>query len=249
MNEVAIIIPSMDNRKCLEPCLASLQENTRGIAYHVYVVNNGAPDSCDWIDHPKTDVLQPGCNLGWERALQRGLDYANSNLALFLNDDTLFLRTQRDWLKRLVADLDDPMVAAAGPSSNMVAGPQSTAAPLTGLRYAARYLIGFCLLIRRSSLDAVGGIDTTLPGGDDLDLSIRLRTHGYTLICDRGVFVYHFGFTTGTRVHGGPEVPGGWNSPQMIEATANTLIAKHGQAAFDDTWRHDPLGEYLPGGG
>ena len=244
MNDVAIIIPTMDNRAYLEPCLCSLADNTQGVRYQIYVVNNGKPGSCDGLYAPHTIGLDAGGNIGWERALQRGLDMSNSPLVLFLNDDTLFLRSQRDWLKRLVDDLDDPGVGAAGPSSNMVAGPQSTTQQLTAPRYRARYLIGFCLLVRRLALDAVGGIDTTLPGGDDIDLSIRLRAAGYTLVCDRSAFVYHYGFRTGVRVHGDHTQPGGWNSQEMIGATANALIAKHGQAAFDDAWRNDPLGEY-----
>jgi O-antigen biosynthesis protein len=244
MSDVDIIIPTVDNRAFLAPCLASLLENTRGVEPCIRVVNNGAPDSCAWLEDMRIDVLQAGRNIGWERGLQLGLDRGSAPLVLFLNDDTLFLRTQRDWLARLVADLDDPTVAAAGPSSNLVAGPQSTTQQLAAPRYQARYLIGFCLLVRRSALDQVGGIDTTLPGGDDIDLSIRLRAAGYTLVCDRSAFVYHYGFRTGVRVHGGPNTPGGWNSQQMIAATANALIAKHGQTAFADAWRPEPLGEY-----
>lgn len=244
MIEVAIIIPTMDNEHLLKPMLYSLHENTADVNYRVYVVNNGAHDSCNWIENKYATVLQCGQNIGWERALQRVLDSTTTPLALFLNDDTLFLRTQRHWLKHLVDDLDDPQVAAAGPSSNLVAGPQSTAAQYPAPRYCARYLIGFCLLVRRSALDEVGGIDTTLPGGDDIDLSIRLRQAGYTLVCDRRSFVYHYGYRTGTRVHGDHTVPGGWNSPQMIAATRDTLIAKHGETAFSETWRNGPLGEY-----
>lgn len=244
MSEVAIIIPTMDNEHLLKPMLYSLHENTAGISHREIIVNNGAPNSCDWLPEPKPLVVQPHRNIGWERGLQMGMDHCRERLVLFLNDDTLFLRTQRHWLRHLVDDLDDPQVAAAGPSSNLVAGPQSTTAQYPAPRYCARYLIGFCLLIRRSALDAVGGIDTTLPGGDDIDLSIRLRQAGYTLVCDRRSFVYHYGYRTGTRIHGDHTVPGGWNSPQMIAATRDTLIAKHGQPAFDDAWRNDPLGEY-----
>lgn len=244
MSDVDIIIPTMDNRAFLGPCLASLLENTRGVTPRIWVVNNGAPDSCAWLDDTPITVLRAGRNVGWERGLQLGLDRSAAPLVLFLNDDTLFLRPQRDWLTRLATDLDDPNVAAAGPSSNMVAGPQSTTVQLTAPRYQARYLIGFCLLVRRSALEEVGGIDTTLPGGDDIDLSIRLRAAGYTLVCDRSAFVYHYGFRTGVRVHGDHTRQGGWNSQEMIGATANALIAKHGQAAFNDTWRNDPLAEY-----
>ena len=242
--EVAIIIPTMDNRTYLEPCLNSLLNFTDGANHRVIVVNNGAPDSCDFA-RKYVSVIGGHGNVGWERALQRGLDFVhNEPFALFLNDDTLFLPRKSDWLINLVADLDDPNVAAAGPSSNMVAGPQSTAAQYPAPRYSARYLIGFCMLVRRSALDQVGGMDTTLPGGDDIDLSIRLREAGYTLVCDRISFVYHYGFKTGIRVHGDHTQPGGWNSQEMIGATANALIAKHGAVTFSDTWRNDPLGEY-----
>ena len=247
MNDVSIIIPTMDNRHFLEPCLTSLRDNTRDVQYRIYVVNNGAPGSCDWISYPHTAKIETGGNIGWERGLQRALDITTKPLVLFLNDDTLFLYRDRDWLSRLVTDLDDPNVAAAGPASNLVAGPQSTTQQLPAPRYRARYLIGFCLLIRRSALDQVGGIDTTLPGGDDIDLSIRLRQAGYTLVCDRTSFVYHYGFRTGERVHGGPNTAGGWNSSEMISATANALIAKHGEAAFSAAWRQDPLEEYSYG--
>jgi len=246
MNEVAIIIPSMDNRAYLEPCLASLYENTKGVDYRVYVINNGLPGNYDNLYSPYTHCFNIGRNLGWERGIQYGLDMSVEPLALFLNDDTVFLRTQQNWLAHLVNDLEDPQVAAAGPMSNMVAGPQSSTQALTASRYCARYLIGFCLLVRRSALDTVGGIDTTLPGGDDIDLSIRLRQAGYTLVCDRRAFVYHYGFRTGERVHGDRTVPGGWNSPQMVQKTANSLIAKHGQDTFNEAWRNDPLGEYHP---
>ena len=250
MSDVAIIIPTMDNRVYLEPCLRSLLANTRGVHYRVYVINNGTQDSCAWVEDYDShiELLQANTNIGWERGLQFGLDSSHEPLALFLNDDVLFLRTQANWLSQLVADLDDPHVAAAGPASNMVAGPQSTAYAPPGVtnRYLARYLIGFCMLVRRSALDQVGGVDTTLPGGDDIDLSIRLRAAGYTLVCDRRSFVYHYGFRTGERVHGTPAVPGGWNSREMIDRTANALRAKHGDVAFNHAWRNDPLGEYIP---
>jgi len=242
--EVDIIIPTMDNPKYLGACLASLEENTRGVDYRVIVYDNGTKDKADYARAYQIFVIGGDGNVGWERGLQRGLDITAKPLVLFLNDDVVFLRTQRNWLKHLVDDMADPLVAAAGPMSNMVAGPQSNAQALTAPRYRARYLIGFCLLVRRSALDEVGGIDTTLPGGDDIDLSIRLRQAGYTLVCDRRSFVYHYGFRTGERVHGDRTVPGGWNSPQMIAATRDTLIAKHGEAAFTEAWRNDPLGEY-----
>jgi SAM-dependent methyltransferase len=88
------------------------------------------------------------------------------------------------------------------------------------------------MMVRRSAVEQAGGIDMALPGGDDLDLSIRLRKAGYELWVDRNVFVYHHGFKTGERVNGNSTVSGGWNSIEMQERTNQALIQKHGLRAY-----------------
>ena len=62
-------------------------------------------------------------------------------------------------------------------------------------------------------------MDAKLPGGDDFDVSIRLRNAGYKLLIDPQSFLVHYGFKTGQRVHGGPDIRGGWNSPKMTDMT------------------------------
>jgi len=104
---------------------------------------------------------------------------------------------------------------------NIWAGPWSGSFPVP-------FLIGFCMILRRSALEEAGGIDDSAPGGDDLDISIRLQNAGYDLVCFKNGFVYHHGFQTGIKLHGGPDQVGGWNSPQMTERTNDWLIRKHG---------------------
>jgi hypothetical protein len=131
-------------------------------------------------------------------------------------------------LNKLLQPFIDPKVGAVGPASNVVMGLQNIFSYTPISIFTTKYLIGFCFLARRSALEEVGGIDTSLPGGDDLDMSIRLRKAGYKLIVDKNVFVYHHGFQTGNRVHGGSDVRGGWNSFEMMEKTNKALIQKHG---------------------
>src|ERR1035437_6051684 len=118
MRQVAIIIPTMDNHAYLEPCLDSLIANTTGIDYQIYVVNNGDyVGSLAWMD-PRVVILQADGNIGWERALVLGLQASAEPRVLFLNDDVVFLRTQRHWLAGPPEDPYDPTVAAAGPATN-----------------------------------------------------------------------------------------------------------------------------------
>lgn len=237
MSLVRIIIPTWNNPQYLVPCVDSIQRYTAGIAYGITIVNNGAPEHMGYFkDKPEIQILQMKENVGWEGGLQAGIENSTEPFLLFLNDDTMIPSHQRDWLKALTTHLFDPSVAAAGPTSNCVMGRQNIFMHLSEEWLNAKFLIGFCLLTRRTDLTEAGGIDRTLPGGDDLDLSIRLRKLGKKLVIDRNTFVYHHGFKTGERLEGGPNVEGGWNSIQKTEKTNFALINKHGLRPFMELW-------------
>jgi GT2 family glycosyltransferase/predicted SAM-dependent methyltransferase len=233
---VDIIIPTWDNPQYLQAALASLTGNrvTEGL-FHIYVVNNGHPKSCDGINSPQVTVLQAGENLGWEGGLKLGLEHSKAPFVCFFNDDAFIPPSSRLWLNTLLQSFRDERVGAVGPASNVVMGFQNIFAAAPYHRFTTKFLIGFCMLVRRSALDEVGGVDDSLPGGDDLDLSIRLRNAGYKLIVDRDVFVFHHGFKTGERVHGTADKAGGWNSYEFKDATDHALIKKHGLRAWYET--------------
>jgi hypothetical protein len=88
--------------------------------------------------------------------------------------------------------------------------------------------------MKRKTLEDVGGVDETLPGGDDFDLSIRMRAAGYKLFVNPKAFLVHHGFQTGTRVRGNSDCDGGWNSQKMMDNTNKALIQKHGFVAWVD---------------
>lgn len=226
--KVDILIPSMDNRRYLAPCVQSMLQWTTAAEYRILVVNNGQPGSCEWVLSPKVDVLEAGGNRGWTGGLALGLAHTDAPAVLFLNDDTLMLPSSPDWLAKLVSLLDQPGVGAVGPATNCAIGAQSIFAETDHTLLRVPFLVGFCLLVKRDVLAAVGGVDASLPGGDDIDLSIRLRLYPALLLVDRTVFVYHHGFVTGTRVHGPAHIAGGWNSRMYSETVHAALLAKHG---------------------
>ena len=233
---ITIIIPTYNNREYLYPCLLSMVQriSTEGL-FRVIVVNNGHKDSCEWIGSDIVTVVNTGKNLGWEGGLMEGLKHTKSPFVVFANDDIFIPPSSKDWLHKMVEHFRDPKVGAVGPASNTVMGNQQIWADLPYDLFVAKFLIGFCVMVRRSALDKIGGIDTKLPGGDDLDMSIRLRDAGYQLIVDRSIFVYHHGFKTGTRVNGDHLKAGGWNSWEMLHKTNTYLIQKHGFKKWFDT--------------
>ncbi len=227
-----IIIPTWNNLTYLGQCLNSILMHTQGREMiRIIVVNNGDPEIEKYVTkHPLIKFVQADKNLGWEGGLKLGLEHSNAPFVCFMNDDAYVPFSSHLWAARCLSEFKNKNVAAVGPTSNVVRGAQNIFLDQFGGYHSpyASFLIGFCVFIRRSDLDAAGGIDETLPGGDDFDLSIRLRKLGKKLVICRDVFVFHHGFKTGERVKGTADKPGGWNSREMTENTNIALIRKHG---------------------
>lgn len=247
MHAIDILIPSFDNYEYLAPCIQSiLRIKPSENLFHIYVINNGHKNSCDWIHNEDVTVLQSGGNLGWEGGLKFALKKTKAPYVLFLNDDTIIPQSSALWLNKLIQSFLNKEVGAVGPASNVVMGLQNIFFDVEQSVFTVKYLIGFCLMVRRAALMEVGGVDDSLPGGDDLDLSIRLRQGGYKLVCNRNVFVYHHGFKTGNRVYGDVQQRNGWNSYEMYHKTNTALIQKHGLIAWWDMIKGGFADEILP---
>ena len=222
---VAILVPTYNNYQQLYQMLKSLHHTAMRSLFQVYVLNNGHPGLEQQLplgNH--ASIHSFGENLGWEGALDWGVKNTTEPLILFANDDIYFPPNHPTWLSNMTSLFHDPAIGAVGPTSNVVMGEQNVF--YGDFRYpfkSVKYLIGFCLLLRREALEKAGGVPVGCPGGDDLDLSIRLRKQGYQLLVDRGVYVHHHGFQTGTRVHGQD-----WNSARMTDTTNNWLMRRHG---------------------
>lgn len=245
MSQIGILVPTWNNNQYLIPCVRSIV-SVADERVHVYVVNNGEKENMEGLSGPKVTVLQQDLNLGWEGGLKAGLEHAKEEFIVFMNDDTLVPLNSKHWIEKMIWYFRDPKVAAVGPSSNCVMGGQSIFSEIPPAMSVLRstFLIGFCMMVRRSALEEAGGIDDSLPGGDDLDLSIRFRQKGYDILIDRNTFVYHHGFKTGERVNGGPNVDGGWNSVSMTEKTNFALMRKHGLKEWLATMQNQILGNY-----
>lgn len=232
MSQLDIIVVTFNSPEYAVPCVNSILRDYDGTEFfHIYIVNNGEPGhSVYFPKHAAVTVLQQEKNLGWEGGLAAGLEHSQAPYVMFLNDDTFIPMSSYGWLRRMLGWFSDVNCAAVGPSSNVVMGPQNMFHG-TDQILKVSFLIGLCYLVRRSDLDAAGGIDATLPGGDDLDLSIRLRKLGKYLLSDKSVFVYHHGFKTGQKVHGSD-----WNSVAMIERTNHAIMRKHGLRQFLSLW-------------
>lgn len=233
-----IIIPTFNNPEFLNPCVRSILATgaLNGLG-NLIIVNNGKQPIKEFVAGVKNiEVLEPGENLGWERGLEYGLKHTDAPFVCFQNDDTHIPRANANIYNQLLHPFRDSNVAAVGPATTVASGWHtvfSPNAPLTQTEVS--FLIFFTVMVRREHLIQAGGIDTTAPGGDDFDLSIRFRKLGKKLVINPNAFLIHHGFKTGTRVRGDHNTANGWNSKEMTDRTNQWLIQKHGFKTYLET--------------
>lgn len=236
---IGIIIPTYNNRTQLAQAVTSIINNkVAENLFHIYVINNGHKDSCKFLEElDEVTVYNSNDNLGWTGGIKKGMEISEEPFLVFMNDDAFVPASSRDWLNMLIQSFKNEKIAAVGPTSNVVMGGQN----IWGITQNSmpfklqRYLIFFCVMVRRDAVEKVGGIDDSMSGGDDFDLSIRFWKNGYKTVIDRRVFVYHHGFQTGNRVHGDSSKKGGWNSYDFKHKVDTELIRKHGLRLFTET--------------
>jgi GT2 family glycosyltransferase len=153
-------------------------------------------------------------NLGFPAACNQGLGLARGDYLVLLNNDAVVTDA---WLEMLIAlAVSSPAIGMVGPMSNYAPPPQLVeSVPYADLeampRFAARWraehrgkwftvpkLSGFCVVMKRSAFEAVGGLDERFGLGmfDDDDLAVRMRRAGYELAVAKDLFVHHHGSRT-----------------------------------------------------
>jgi len=210
----SIVIVTHNQLEYTRQCLDSLRLLTDE-PYELIVVDNGSTDGTVEYLRALTGVrlIENATNRGFPAAVNQGIAASTGNQVLLLNNDTILTT---GWLGRLLRALhSDPAIGLAGPCSNCVSGPQQvetryeSLADLDGfawdwgkahdgLRLDVSRLVGFCLLIRRAVVDAIGLFDEQFGVGcfDDDDYTLRAIQAGYRAVIAADAFVHHFGART-----------------------------------------------------
>jgi GT2 family glycosyltransferase len=210
----SIVILTHNEWPVTELCLDSIRRHTPE-DYELIVVDNGSTDGTVERLREQADVklICNSTNLGFPKGCNQGLAAASGDNVLFLNNDTV---VTKHWLTNLLRALhEEKQVGMVGPVSNYSSGHQQIAVTYTNLddldAFAASYcaahaglavpvprLIGFCLLVKRSLLDEIGGFDERFGMGnyEDDDLCLRALQAGYTLRIVHDSFVHHHGHAT-----------------------------------------------------
>lgn len=198
----SVVVLTYNSADVIEDCIRSVIP-TLGPEDELILVDNGSEDDTEralqsFADRdPRVTVIANGQNLGYSKGCNVGLLRSSGANIILLNPDTI---VQPLWIEELITPFEDPQVAAVGPLSDNVCGDQHIGLhigaggyePANLPPFPTKLLVGFCLALRRSSLDELGLLEEAcFLGADDLEVSWRLRELGFELVVNPRVFVQH----------------------------------------------------------
>lgn len=108
---VSVIVPVWNRRELLERLLGGLRAQTQAIA-EVLVLDNGSRDgSAEAGERHGARVIRMGANLGFSRAVNRGIQECRTPWLAIVNND---IEPAPDWLRRLMEAAGDGIWFATG---------------------------------------------------------------------------------------------------------------------------------------
>lgn len=217
---VSIIIPVFNKIDFTRACLEALQENTPEHLYETIVVDNASTDGTAKLlqqQYPAIRLIRNEANQGFAKACNQGARAAQTDILLFLNNDT---EPQPGWIEPLLTILDnDARIAAVGskllfpdgtiqhagilivedhPSADLLVAVnvhqgrpsdfQLANHPLT-----VQALTAACIAVRKTAFEKADGFDEEYWNGyEDVDLCFKLRSHGWHLVYEpASVLIHH----------------------------------------------------------
>lgn len=201
-----IVIPVWNQLEITKNCFESLRKFTN-YPYRLIVIDNGSDKpTSEYLKKcsdffPSYKLIKFEKNMGFVKAVNSGLSEATAEFICLLNNDTL---VTPGWLAEMIAVMYDEKIGVLNPSSNSwgqlptdgdIQNYAKSLSPLKGKWQETGYCIGFCMMIRKSSLQEVGYLDEAYGVGylEETDFCRRLQSRGYLCAKAKAAYVFHLG--------------------------------------------------------
>jgi len=215
----SIIILTYNQLEHTRRCVDSITAHTPEPHELIFVDNGSTDATLDYLrklqaGRGNVRLIANATNRGFSAGNNQGLAAARGEFCLLLNNDVV---VAGGWLARMQALFRrHPEVGLVGPMSNYVSGRQlvsdvsykSTeemnafarqwASAHDGQSLAVDRLVGFCLMLRQSVIEKIGGFDESFGSGnfEDDDFCIRANLAGFQARIAQDVFIHHVGNQT-----------------------------------------------------
>lgn len=250
VNKAAFVILSYNLLNLTRDCIESIRLTVPESAREIIIVDNASEDgSVEWLREQKDiKLIENKENKGFPAGCNQGIAAAEPDSDIFLlNNDTLMPENALFWLRMGLYSAED--VGTTGSVSNNVSNFQrirrewgDTASilqfgrenniPMRHPYEDKLFLVGFALLIKRSVLDKIGGLDERFSPGnsEDEDYGLRVVEAGYRNLLCRNSFILHFGH----------------KSFEKAGARSYDAVLQTNRRKIDQKWEMDTLGNLFP---
>lgn len=214
MCEVTIVIPNYNGKKYLVPCLKALYENTK-VEMDVIVVDNGSADqsiSEAKEAYPQARFILLDKNYGFCRAVNEGIQAADTEYVLLLNNDTEvrgeFVENLLQTIKKnsrifsveakMIQYGNRELIDSAGTYYNALGWAFARGKDASVKKYNSRTkTFAACAgaaIYRRSVFEEIGYFDEKhFAYLEDIDIGYRARIYGYMNVYEPRAEVIHVG--------------------------------------------------------
>ena len=215
--KVTIVIPNYNGKHFMEPCLASLREQTCQ-DYKVLVVDNASTDgSLEYMKehYPEIEVIALDKNYGFSKAVNVGIQHSTTPYVILLNNDTTvdphYVEEMIKAIERSprIFSVSSKMIQMYHPELIDSAGDlytllgwgvcRGTGRPVSNYTEADEIFTACAgaAIYRRSAFSKIGYFDENhFAYLEDIDIGYRAKIYGYKNTYCPTALVYHVGSGT-----------------------------------------------------
>lgn len=217
---VSIVVLTLNGLRHTRECFRSIAAHTR-VPYEVIVVDNASTDGTwEYLQSlQNVKLVRNETSRGFGPACNQGAERARGKYVLFLNNDTVVLP---GWLTRLTDTMEEHpecggvgakllhmdgtlqeaggIIWRDGSTAGYGRGEDPSSSAYNFLR-EVDYCSAACLLVRKDAWDAIGGFDPRYAPAyyEDVDLCMKLRKAGYTVLCQPTSEVRHHEYGSSSK--------------------------------------------------
>jgi glycosyltransferase involved in cell wall biosynthesis len=197
----SIVIPTYDRKPILEKCLLALETQDYSGQYEVVVVDDGSNDgTVEWLRETNFPHVRLICqdHQGPSAARNLGVEQSHGDIIIFIDSDLVvlpgFLTAHDAKLQQGKWDTGGDRFFTYGRVVNTANFENPTSEPYKITDYSAAFFATGNVAIAKHWLIEAGLFDTgfQLYGWEDLELGVRLKNLGLTLIKAPDAVGYHW---------------------------------------------------------
>ena len=207
---VSIIMPMKDKSELSAQCVDSIIAKSTYSNYEIIVLDNRSEEekTFEWFEQirkadARVKVISADMEFNWSKINNYGIEHANGEVFIFLNNDTVIITP--DWIERLCENALREDIGVVGPlllyedetiqHAGVVVGFGGWAdhvfKGMKPIHYGAPYVspmvsrnvlavTGACMAVSKKTIDTIGNFDERfIICGSDIELCIRAYQNGF----------------------------------------------------------------------